>query len=206
MRSVITINRRGSYLDSVKVAIASSDPDVFCHGRSARICSNDHAPVMGMLVARNVKPLTQSQRGTFLSLSHLFPNHHELSHGRQSTHSLPQPAYTNPARTHLLDRAGYSPQGWPDPLLYGIFGQLISRNAKAALLDWALLSSDLQFIYLDPVLNYHLEDQAELLVGKSLLSFVHPDERASAKRDLGNVLESKTLYGSVTRCVSSLFP
>ncbi|KAF8656860.1 hypothetical protein AX16_002407 [Volvariella volvacea WC 439] len=64
---------------------------------------------------------------------------------------------------------------------------------------WALLSSDLQFIYLDPVLASHLEQQADLLVGKSLLSFVHPEEQASAKQDLGSVLESKTLHGSVTR-------
>ncbi|KAF8071733.1 hypothetical protein FPV67DRAFT_1667202 [Lyophyllum atratum] len=64
---------------------------------------------------------------------------------------------------------------------------------------WALLSSELQFIYLDPVLQSHLEEQAELLVGKSLLSFVHPDEQASAKNDLGGVLESRTLHGSVTR-------
>ncbi|KAG5638895.1 hypothetical protein H0H81_008954 [Sphagnurus paluster] len=65
--------------------------------------------------------------------------------------------------------------------------------------DWALLSSELQFIYLDPVLQLHLDQQAELLVGKSLLSFVHPDEQASAKIDLGGVLESRTLHGSVTR-------
>ncbi|RDB25524.1 hypothetical protein Hypma_006509 [Hypsizygus marmoreus] len=64
---------------------------------------------------------------------------------------------------------------------------------------WALLSSELQFIYLDPVLQSHLEEQAELLVGKSLLSFVHPDEQESAKVDLGGVLESRTLHGSVTR-------
>ncbi|KAF8896286.1 hypothetical protein BD779DRAFT_1433228 [Infundibulicybe gibba] len=64
---------------------------------------------------------------------------------------------------------------------------------------WALLSSDLHFIYLDPVLASHLEEQAELLVNKSLLSFVHPDEQASAKQDLGSVLESRTLHGSVTR-------
>jgi hypothetical protein len=67
--------------------------------------------------------------------------------------------------------------------------------------DWALLSSDLDFIYLDPVLASHLEQQSELLVGKSLMSFVHPDEHASAKQDLGNVLESRTLHGSVTRYV-----
>jgi hypothetical protein len=64
-----------------------------------------------------------------------------------------------------------------------------------------MLSADLQFIYLDPVFESHLEEQAELLVGKSLLSFVHPDEQASAKQDLGSVLDSRTLHGSVTRYV-----
>ncbi|KAF8199577.1 hypothetical protein BJ912DRAFT_1129641 [Pholiota molesta] len=64
---------------------------------------------------------------------------------------------------------------------------------------WALLSAELQFIYLDPVLASHLDGQAETLVGKSLLSFVHPDEQAHAKQDLGGVLESRTLHGSVTR-------
>ena len=67
--------------------------------------------------------------------------------------------------------------------------------------DWALLSADLHFIYLDPVLQSHLEEQAESLIGKSLLSFVHPEEQASAKQDLGGVLDSRTLHGSVTRCV-----
>ncbi|TFL03974.1 hypothetical protein BDV98DRAFT_563343 [Pterulicium gracile] len=64
---------------------------------------------------------------------------------------------------------------------------------------WALLSETLEFIYLDPVLSDHCEDQAELLIGRGLLDFVHPDERASAKHDLGSVLQSRTLHGSVTR-------
>jgi len=64
---------------------------------------------------------------------------------------------------------------------------------------WSLLTPDLRFLYLDPVLANHLEEQANLLVGKSLLDFVHPDEQASAKLDLGSVLESRTLHGSVTR-------
>lgn len=64
---------------------------------------------------------------------------------------------------------------------------------------WSLLTPDLHFLYLDPVLAHHLQDQAELLVNKSLLDFVHPDEQASAKLDLGSVLESRTLHGSVTR-------
>ncbi|TFY65049.1 hypothetical protein EVG20_g5732 [Dentipellis fragilis] len=64
---------------------------------------------------------------------------------------------------------------------------------------WTLLSSDLRFVYLDPVLTYHLVDEAPLVIGKSVFDFVHPDEQASAKHDLGNVLESRTLHGSVTR-------
>ncbi|OBZ72204.1 hypothetical protein A0H81_07797 [Grifola frondosa] len=64
---------------------------------------------------------------------------------------------------------------------------------------WSLLTPDLNFLYLDPVLANHLGDQAELLIGKSLLAYVHPDEQASAKLDLGSVLESRTLHGSVTR-------
>lgn len=74
-------------------------------------------------------------------------------------------------------------------------------RAKKSFTDWAMLSADLEFIYLDPVLQSHLEEQAALLVGKSLLSFVHPDEQASAKQDLGGVLDSRTLHGSVTRYV-----
>ncbi|TFK47861.1 hypothetical protein OE88DRAFT_753790 [Heliocybe sulcata] len=64
---------------------------------------------------------------------------------------------------------------------------------------WALLNADLQFLYLDPVLASHLGPQAEALIGKPLLAFVHPDEQASARHDLGSVLESRTLHGSVTR-------
>ncbi|KAI0090163.1 hypothetical protein BDY19DRAFT_938792 [Irpex rosettiformis] len=64
---------------------------------------------------------------------------------------------------------------------------------------WALLSTNLRFLYLDPVLAHHLREQADTLIGKSLLQFVHPDEQTSAEQDLGGVLESRTLHGSVTR-------
>lgn len=56
------------------------------------------------------------------------------------------------------------------------------------------------------MLQSHLEDQAGLLVGKSVLDFVHPDERATAEQDLGSVLESKLLHGSVTRYIISQAP
>ncbi|KAJ7494684.1 hypothetical protein B0H11DRAFT_2002973 [Mycena galericulata] len=64
---------------------------------------------------------------------------------------------------------------------------------------WSLLSANLQFIYLDPVLAHHLDTEAQELVGKSLITFVHPDEQSSAQQDLGSVLDSRTLHGSVTR-------
>ncbi|RDX42123.1 hypothetical protein OH76DRAFT_1363283 [Lentinus brumalis] len=64
---------------------------------------------------------------------------------------------------------------------------------------WSLLTSQLNFVYLDPVLASHLGEQADLLVGKSLLAYVHPEEQDSAKQDLGAVLDSRTLHGSVTR-------
>lgn len=70
--------------------------------------------------------------------------------------------------------------------------------------DWALLNTQLNFVYLDPVLASHLQEQADLLIGRSLLAFVHPDEQASAEQDLGGVLDSRTLHGSVTRYVQSL--
>ncbi|EMD34132.1 hypothetical protein CERSUDRAFT_117628 [Gelatoporia subvermispora B] len=64
---------------------------------------------------------------------------------------------------------------------------------------WSLLTPELSFLYLDPVLATHLGEQADLLIGKSLLTFVHPDEQDSARLDLGSVLDSRTLHGSVTR-------
>ncbi|KAK1224058.1 hypothetical protein PQX77_008388 [Marasmius sp. AFHP31] len=64
---------------------------------------------------------------------------------------------------------------------------------------WALLSDRLEFLYFDPVLQFHLESQADSLIGKPLLSFVHPDERATAENDLGGVLHEHSFHGSITR-------
>lgn len=88
-------------------------------------------------------------------------------------------------------------------LPYCCSATLLALGLHPPFVDWALLSADLQFIYFDPVLAGHLEDQAENLVGQSLLNFIHPDERETAKQDLESVLDSKTLHGSVTRCVLS---
>ena len=90
---------------------------------------------------------------------------------------------------YLSDRSSIEPTFVPFPCL----------PSSVIIIDWTLLTSDLCFLYLDPVLATHLGDQADLLIGKSLLAYVHPDEQASAEVDLGAVLESRTLHGSVTR-------
>ncbi|VDB88418.1 unnamed protein product [Peniophora sp. CBMAI 1063] len=64
---------------------------------------------------------------------------------------------------------------------------------------WTLLSSSLRFLYLDPVLQYHLQDQASLLVGRSIIDLVHPDEQYAAQRDLSDVLQTGNLDGTLTR-------
>lgn len=85
--------------------------------------------------------------------------------------------------------------------------------------DWALLSApvadqtgasppidDLHFVYLDPVLQYHLEDQALSMVGTSFFDYVHPEEKERASDDMRKIVESRTLFGSVTRCRYSRLP
>ncbi|KZV62911.1 hypothetical protein PENSPDRAFT_657764 [Peniophora sp. CONT] len=64
---------------------------------------------------------------------------------------------------------------------------------------WTLLSSSLRFLYLDPVLQYHLQDQASSLIGTSIIDLVHPDERHAAQRDLSDVLQTGNLDGTLTR-------
>lgn len=66
--------------------------------------------------------------------------------------------------------------------------------------DWTLLSSELRFLVLDPVLAFHLQEQSSQIISTSLLDFVHPEEQASAREDLGGVINDRTLHGSVTRC------
>ncbi|KZP00647.1 hypothetical protein CALVIDRAFT_533657 [Calocera viscosa TUFC12733] len=64
---------------------------------------------------------------------------------------------------------------------------------------WALLSESLKFLFLDPVLSTHMSEQANALIGKHLLDYVHPDDKDKAVEDLKRVVRSKTLHGSVTR-------
>lgn len=73
---------------------------------------------------------------------------------------------------------------------------------------WTLLSTrgtpedphDLTFLYCDPVLQSHMGSEKDLVVGKSFFDFVHPTERAQAKIDLRDIVASRTVFGSVTRC------
>jgi hypothetical protein len=66
-------------------------------------------------------------------------------------------------------------------------------------IDWALLSANLDFRYLDPVFAAHLGDQAPAVLKRNLLEFVHPDERENARIDLRRIIDQKGLHGSVTR-------
>ncbi|GAC99052.1 hypothetical protein PHSY_006649 [Pseudozyma hubeiensis SY62] len=82
---------------------------------------------------------------------------------------------------------------------------------------WALLSADyskgngptgdkLQFVYLDPVLQQHLDQQSASMVGSDFYDYVHPEERDRVIDDMQRIVESRTLFGSVTRCRYSRIP
>ncbi|KAG9095243.1 hypothetical protein FRC06_009991 [Ceratobasidium sp. 370] len=68
---------------------------------------------------------------------------------------------------------------------------------------WSLLDAELRYLYLDPTCYIHMGEQAPALIGTCLLDYVHPDEQHSARADLRNVLDSRTLHGSVTRYVDA---
>ena len=114
-----------------------------------------------------------------------------------------------------LQSSPLTPTGPPSPTLPPIpkLGQTrccmsytSSHPSRSPPTDWALLSAELDFLYIDPVLHAHLGPQADTIIGKKLLDFVHPDEHASANQDLGKVLESRTLHGSVTRLAARSLP
>ncbi|KAF9223860.1 hypothetical protein BS17DRAFT_781326 [Gyrodon lividus] len=141
-------------------------------------------------------------------MSFLVPSQRGLDHVTQQTLPDFSPVHNQPPRSHLplSSYQGYSHQGIPSastPTFTPSFtGDPMAHNLPKVgetRCYWSLLSSDLQFIYLDPVLACHLEDQAELLIGESLLSFVHPEEQATARADLAEALEQRTMHGSVTR-------
>ncbi|KIJ67065.1 hypothetical protein HYDPIDRAFT_109065 [Hydnomerulius pinastri MD-312] len=141
-------------------------------------------------------------------MSFLVPSQRGMDHVTQQTLADFSSVHNQPARSHLplSSFEGYSHQGMPSattPSFAASFpGDPMAHNLPKVgetRCYWSLLSSDLHFIYLDPVLASHLDDQAGLLIGKSLLSFVHPEEQATARGDLAEALEQRTMHGSVTR-------
>ena len=82
---------------------------------------------------------------------------------------------------------------------------------------WALLSADhsrgsvptgekLHFVYLDPVLQQHMAEQAGSMIGSDFYDYVHPEERDRVSDDMQKIVDSRTLFGSVTRCRYSRIP
>jgi hypothetical protein len=68
---------------------------------------------------------------------------------------------------------------------------------------WALLSPSLHFVFLDPVLETHLQGQREGFLGSCLFDYVHPGEEASMRGDLlrginGGGVEGAGVFGCVT--------
>lgn len=43
--------------------------------------------------------------------------------------------------------------------------------------------------------------EAQKMVGTSFFDYVHPDEKERACDDMRKIVDSRTLFGSVTRCV-----
>ncbi|SOV07127.1 uncharacterized protein UDID_01348 [Ustilago sp. UG-2017a] len=82
---------------------------------------------------------------------------------------------------------------------------------------WALLSANhskgngatgekLHFVYLDPILQQHMAEQAQGMIGSDFYDYVHPEERDRVSDDMQKIVESRTLFGSVTRCRYSRVP
>ncbi|KAH7930191.1 hypothetical protein BV22DRAFT_1028706 [Leucogyrophana mollusca] len=141
-------------------------------------------------------------------MSFLVPSQRGLDHVTQQDLGDFSPINNHPSRLHmpLSPYEAYSHQPMPSVSTATTASSFVTDYMTPNLPKvgetrcyWALLSSELDYIYLDPVLASHLEDQADLLIGKSLLSFVHPEEQASAQVDLREALEKRTMHGSVTR-------
>lgn len=60
-------------------------------------------------------------------------------------------------------------------------------------------SSSPTFLYLDPVFAKHMGAQAEAMLGTSFFDYIHPEEKARAEVDMRNIIDSRTLFGSVSR-------
>ncbi|GAA6063871.1 hypothetical protein JCM10212_003607 [Sporobolomyces blumeae] len=70
---------------------------------------------------------------------------------------------------------------------------------------WVIMSPSLEFMYLDPILEYHMVEYSRTLIGYNLLDFVHPDERNRLAQDLlpdpnrSAGVKTAGVFGSVTR-------
>lgn len=80
---------------------------------------------------------------------------------------------------------------------------------------WALLATPEEgapkhaapyFVYVDPTAQQHLGTAASRLVHRPLTEFVREKERSHAEEDVARILESRTLFGSVTRCAFATLP
>lgn len=55
------------------------------------------------------------------------------------------------------------------------------------------------FVFLDPIFAKHIGTGAETMLGTSFFDYIHPEEKARAEQDMRNIVDSKTLFGSVSR-------
>lgn len=55
-------------------------------------------------------------------------------------------------------------------------------------------------MYVDPMFGIHLSSQASALIDTSFFDYIHPEDRERTEVDMKNIINSRTLFGSVTRC------
>ncbi|KAG8908506.1 hypothetical protein FRB99_005865 [Tulasnella sp. 403] len=118
----------------------------------------------------------------------------------------PQQSFYTPHRP-LIPHHAAPPQNMIPAYSFGA-SELTQSDLNAPKLGetrcyWALLSSHLTFVFLDPVLQMHMSSQGPLLAARCILDFIHPDEVDSARKDLRQVLDAKEVNGSVTRALGA---
>lgn len=68
------------------------------------------------------------------------------------------------------------------------------------------MSERLDFLYVDPMFGKHLSSQSSDILGTSFFDYIHPEEEERTRIDMKNIIGSRTLFGSVTRCRYSRLP
>ncbi|BGP42610.1 hypothetical protein JCM10449v2_006622 [Rhodotorula kratochvilovae] len=113
--------------------------------------------------------------------------------------STPYSAGGFPPSSHAYSSAPAPASGMPDapPTFPGI-GRIRCY--------WTILTPQLEYAYLDPILQLHMGEWVHAFRGSNVLDWVHPDEREQLAEDLlpkedgvGGV-EGAGVFGSVTRC------